>query len=79
MAVEKNPYDMLKSNVIPMDIGIEEESSASIEVDDDGGVTVDFGMEDLMGQFPNAKTFPQIVVDDKSIGGYTEFAELVND
>ena len=40
---------------------------------------VDFGMEDLMGQFPNAKTFPQIVVDDKSIGGYTEFAELVND
>ena len=46
MAVEKNPYDMLKSNVIPMDIGIEEESSASIEVDDDGGVTVDFGMEE---------------------------------
>ena len=40
---------------------------------------VDFGMEDLMGQFPNAKTFPQIVVDDKSIGGYTEFAELIND
>ena len=39
----------------------------------------DFGMEDLMGQFPNARTFPQIVVDDKSIGGYTEFAELVND
>jgi len=40
---------------------------------------IDFGMEDLMGQFPNAKTFPQIVVDDKSIGGYTEFAELIND
>ena len=40
---------------------------------------IDFGMEDLMGQFPNAKTFPQIVVDNKSIGGYTEFAELVND
>ena len=40
---------------------------------------VDFGMEDLMGQFPNAKTFPQIVVDDKSIGGYREFAELIND
>ena len=46
MAVEKNPYEMLKSNVIPMDIGIEEESAASIEVDDDGGVTVDFGMEE---------------------------------
>jgi len=40
---------------------------------------VDFGMEDLMGQFPNARTFPQIVVDDKSIAGYTDFAELVND
>ena len=40
MAVEKNPYDVLKSNVIPMDIGIEEESAASIEVDDDGGVIV---------------------------------------
>ena len=40
---------------------------------------VDFGMEDLMVQFPNARTFPQIVVDDKSIGGFTEFAELVND
>ena len=46
MAVEKNPYEMLKSNVIPMDIGIEEESAASIEVDDDGGVIVDFGMEE---------------------------------
>tara|TARA_R100000808_G_scaffold5609_1_gene16931 strand:+ start:3578 stop:6112 length:2535 start_codon:yes stop_codon:yes gene_type:complete len=46
MAVEKNPYDVLKSNVIPMDIGIEEESAASIEVDDDGGVIVDFGMEE---------------------------------
>jgi hypothetical protein len=46
MAVEKNPYEMLKSNVIPMDIGVEEESAASIEVDDDGGVTVDFGMEE---------------------------------
>ena len=46
MAVEKNPYEMLKSNVIPMDIGVEEESAASIEVDDDGGVIVDFGMEE---------------------------------
>ena len=36
-------------------------------------------MEDMMLTFPIAKTFPQIIVDDKSIGGYTEFAELVND
>lgn len=40
---------------------------------------VDFEMEDMMLTFPIAKTFPQIIVDDKSIGGYTEFAELVND
>ena len=46
MAVEKNPYDLMKSNVVPMDIGVEEESTTSIEVDDDGGVIVDFGSEE---------------------------------
>ena len=40
---------------------------------------VDFEMEDMMKIFPTARTFPQIIVNDKSIGGYTEFAELVND
>ena len=39
----------------------------------------DFEMEDLMKLFPTARTFPQIVVDDKSIGGYTEFADIVNE
>ena len=46
MAVEKNPYDLMKSNVVPMDIGVEEDSTTSIEVDDDGGVIVDFGSEE---------------------------------
>ena len=38
MAVEKNPFDLMKSNVVPMDIGVEEESMTSIQPDDDGGV-----------------------------------------
>ena len=48
MAVEKNPFDLAKSNVIPMDIGVEEESMTSIQPDDDGGVTVEFGAEESM-------------------------------
>ena len=27
--------------------------------------------------FPTARTFPQIVVDDKPIGGYTELEKLI--
>ena len=37
---------------------------------------VDFEMEDMMKKFPTARTFPQIVVDGKNIGGYTEFSAL---
>jgi len=39
---------------------------------------VDFTMEDMMEKFPTARTFPQIIVDSKSIGGYTEFQLLTN-
>ena len=35
----------------------------------------DFNREQLLEKFPNAKTFPQITIDGKSIGGYTEFYE----
>ena len=38
---------------------------------------VDFVMEDMMELFPTARTFPQIIVDNKSIGGYTEFEALI--
>ena len=37
---------------------------------------VDFTMEKLMELFPTARTFPQIVVDDENIGGYTELESL---
>ena len=38
---------------------------------------VDFTMEDMMEKFPTARTFPQILVEGKGIGGYTEFQALV--
>jgi glutaredoxin len=37
----------------------------------------DFTREELMEKFPTARTFPQIVVDGASIGGFTEFKTLV--
>ena len=38
---------------------------------------VDFNREDLLKKFPTARTFPQIVVDGKNIGGYNEFKSLI--
>ena len=38
----------------------------------------DFTREGLFEKFPTARTFPQIVVDGESIGGFTELKELVN-
>lgn len=37
----------------------------------------DFNREEMMETFPGARTFPQIRVDGKNIGGYTEFEALV--
>ena len=45
MAIEKNPYDLNQSNVVPMNIEATEESTTSFEVDDDGGVILYFGEE----------------------------------
>lgn len=39
-------------------------------------LNVDFTREELLELFPTAKTFPVVVVDDKFIGGYTNFVEL---
>ena len=50
MAIEKNPYDLNKSNVVPMNMEATEESSASFEVDNDGGVIVDFGSEEILSE-----------------------------
>ena len=38
---------------------------------------VDFQMSDMLELFPTARTFPQIVLDGKNIGGYTEFSQLI--
>ena len=38
----------------------------------------DFNREQMMEKFPTARTFPQVVVDGESIGGFTELKELVN-
>ena len=36
----------------------------------------DYTAEELFEKVPNAKTFPQIFVDEKSIGGYTDLEKL---
>ena len=37
----------------------------------------DFAFKDLVERFPTARTFPQIIVDGISIGGYTELEKLI--
>ena len=32
----------------------------------------DYTREDFFKKFPNARTFPQIIINDKNIGGYHE-------
>ena len=38
----------------------------------------DYTREDFFNKFPNAKTFPQIVIDDKHIGGYYELKKWLD-
>ena len=38
----------------------------------------DFSREEFTYLFPTARTFPQIIVDGKSVGGYTEFKSLID-
>ena len=37
---------------------------------------VDYTREDFFNIFPDVKTFPQIIIDDKKIGGYMELNEV---
>ena len=37
-----------------------------------------YSAADVRELFPTARTFPQIVVDDKPIGGYTELERSLN-
>lgn len=39
----------------------------------------DFTREELLEKFPKARTFPQIIVDDKAIGGFVDFKEYIKD
>ena len=41
-------------------------------------IDVDYSREDLMNKFPNARTFPQITMDNVYIGGYTELEAHLN-
>lgn len=40
---------------------------------------VHFNREELLEKVPSARTFPQIFIDGKSIGGYTEFKAYIGD
>lgn len=37
----------------------------------------DISREDFMQLFPDARTVPQIIIDGKRIGGYTELVEYL--
>ena len=41
-------------------------------------LNVDFNRDDMIEKFPTARTFPQIMIDGKSIGGYTEFERFIS-
>ena len=41
-------------------------------------LNVDFDRNDMIEKFPTARTFPQIMIDGKSIGGYTEFERFIS-
>ena len=38
----------------------------------------DFTREELFEEFPGARTFPQIRMDGKNIGGYTDLVEKLD-
>lgn len=38
----------------------------------------DYDAEAFYAKFPNAKTFPQIIVDDESIGGFNELRQRLD-
>ena len=38
----------------------------------------DFDAQEFMAEFPTARTFPQIILDDEKIGGYTDLDKALN-
>ena len=41
-------------------------------------LNLDFTREYLLEEYPSAKTFPVIVINEKYIGGYTELVNYMN-
>ncbi len=39
----------------------------------------DYDAKNFMAEFPTARTFPQIIVNGKKIGGYAEFEKIINE
>lgn len=39
----------------------------------------DFDRDQILEAFPNARTFPQITVSGKSVGGYEQFVKYIED
>jgi len=39
----------------------------------------DFDAKNFMAEFPTARTFPQIILNGKKIGGYTELEKALSE
>ena len=39
----------------------------------------DYTREELLEQFPNARTVPQIIINGEKIGGYEQFANYIEE
>ena len=39
----------------------------------------DFEREDVLAEFPEARTFPQIVVSGQKVGGYEQFVKYIEE
>ena len=40
-------------------------------------LNVDYTQEEFFEKFPTARTFPQITIDEESIGGFMELREII--
>ena len=40
---------------------------------------VDYNREDFFKKFPNARTFPQIIINKERVGGYSELKKWLED
>ena len=38
---------------------------------------IDYELHQLLARVPTARTFPQIFINEKPVGGYTEFSQII--